>query len=85
MEIFLSTRFKRSYRKRVKPYPTKVNRVKKTLKIFQEYQNHPSLKLHKLSGKDRWSIKVEMDLIITFQYVQAGIVLMDIGTHNEVY
>lgn len=85
MEIYLSSSFKRSYKRRIQKYPKKVIQVKETLSIFRTDQNYPSLNLHKLSGNNRWSIKVRMDLIITLVYVDEGVLLMDIGSHDEVY
>ena len=55
--------------------------------LFIRNREHPSLRLHKLSGTlhNRWSISLSRDLRVIFQYVNEGILLVDIGTHGEVY
>jgi len=49
--------------------------------------NHNSLRLHKINakGEQAWSISVDMKIRILFVYEKDGIVLVDIGTHDEVY
>jgi addiction module RelE/StbE family toxin len=53
-------------------------------------KNNPQdkpLKLHKLTGKgkDKWSISINRNIRLLFQYTDDGILLTDIGTHDEVY
>jgi len=40
-----------------------------------------------LSGKkiEEWSISITDSIRVIFQYIPEGIVLTDIGTHDEVY
>jgi hypothetical protein len=56
------------------------------LKIFVTNPRHPGLRLHKIGAKeDAWSISVDLKLRILFVYRSYGILLVDIGTHDEVY
>ncbi len=50
--------------------------------------NHPSLALHKLTGKlqNHWAFSLAYDLRVIFRYTPDGnILFIDIGTHDEVY
>ena len=51
--------------------------------------HHPSLRLHKIKslGKDYSAISINYDfrIILTFIFENKGILLLDIGTHDEVY
>lgn len=61
-------------------------KVDKKLKLLVVDRRHPSLRLHKIDSKyDSWSINVDMDLRILFAFREYGILLVDIGNHNEVY
>lgn len=55
----------------------------KTIKIFRNDPFHPSLRLHKLSGKfaDYWSISVDMKYRIIFRMKNGTAILFTIGTH----
>lgn len=78
-------------------FATKLERLKKKnsrlagkvgdkLRILMVNPRHPSLRLHKISGKyEAWSISVDMSLRVLFVYTEYGILLVDIGTHEEVY
>ena len=64
-------------------------KVDAVVKKFHENPFHPSLKNHPLKGKqnDKRSISVTGDMRIIFrEYNNYVIVLMlDVGTHNQVY
>ncbi len=86
MEIYPSTYFSQKYKKLVKKHQQLSLKIDKKLQLLSENRNHPSLRLHKLSGKSiKWSISVTGDLRILFEYVSDGILLVDIGSHDEVY
>lgn len=67
------------------------DKVEKQLLLFQTVPNHPSLRLHKLSGAqdDVWSISINMSYRLLFYYRQAGkekrVVFFAVGKHEEVY
>jgi addiction module RelE/StbE family toxin len=58
-------------------------RVKKTLRLFEQNPFHPSLRLHKLSGKMEgyWSISVTMQYRIILDIREDQIILISVGTH----
>ena len=76
-------------KKFLKQHPELIERYKKVLRLLELNPNHPSLRLHKLSGKfkGKYSISITMSyrIIITFAVTEKGIVLLDIGDHDEVY
>ena len=52
--------------------------------LFQENPLHPSLRLHKLSGKfeGRWSISITMQFRVIFRQLEnSDILFVSIGTH----
>lgn len=87
MNIYLSKNFSRNYRKLLKKNPKLKIKVKEKMSLFEVNPLHPSLRLHKLQGKmvTDWSITIEQDLRLIFTYVKDGILLIDIGKHEEVY
>lgn len=62
-------------------------KIESKLKLFLFDKNHNSLRLHKIKsdGFDTWSISVDMGLRILFVYRYYGILLINIGSHDEVY
>lgn len=86
MEILPSSFFTVRYKKILKKYPNLSEKVDKQLELFITNPKHPSLRLHKISGKQKyWSISLTGDLRILFSYIKKGILLINIGTHEEVY
>jgi len=87
MKLFLTKTFLRSYKRVVAKRAILKNKIKQKLELLTLNPLHPTLRLHKLKGKknDAWSITVESDLRIIFTYVSDGILLVDIGKHDEVY
>ena len=71
--------------------PRLFQKIRKQLVFFQQNPNHPSLRLHKLSGSklDTWSISVDMSYRLLFYYrktkTQMRAVFFDFGKHEEVY
>ena len=68
-------------------YP--VNGYKKVLRLLELNPDHPSLKLHKLKGKfynkHAVSITYSYRIIFAFAIVESGILLINVGHHDEVY
>jgi len=66
-------------------------KIQKKLVLFEQKSSHPSLRLHKLSGgqKETWSISVNMSYRLLFYYRQdkhqTKVVFFSFGTHNQVY
>jgi addiction module RelE/StbE family toxin len=92
-KVIWSTPFVRSVRRAVKKRATLRNEINQTLKLLAQDTFAPSLETHKLKGKlaGYWACSVGYDLRIVFDFVQiegeqeAGIKLLEIGTHDEVY
>lgn len=85
--------FRRALKRRCKNRPKLQAKVLTTLSLLEIDPFSPTLKTHKLQGelKDLWSCSVEYDFRIIFYFQQfedeeeEAIVLVDIGTHDEVY
>ena len=85
--------FRRALKRRCKNRPQLQAKVLNTLSLLEIDPFSPTLKTHKLQGelKDLWSCSVEYDFRIVFYFQklenekQEAIVLVDIGTHDEVY
>lgn len=80
--------FKRSYQKRVRPNLKLRQKFSFRIKLFCENPFHPLLKTHKLSGKlkNLWAFVVDYDCRVIFKFIQGDkALLIDIGTHEEVY
>ena len=85
--------FTESYNKKaakwLKKYAVLRDQYLKTLQLIELDVNHPSLRLHKLSGRlsGLSSVSVNMGYRITLELmIQDGdIVLINIGSHGEVY
>lgn len=73
----------------IKKHKDLIDRYKKTLKLLETNPYHPSLRLHSLKGKfqGKYSVSITMNyrIILTFAVKDEEIVLIDIGSHDEVY
>lgn len=85
--------FTESYQKKAKKFldkhPEITNQYVKALKLLSINVDHPSLRLHKLSGRftglSSISINLSYRIIIHFIIKNNQIVLIDVGSHDEVY
>ncbi len=85
--------FQRTFKHRTRHSPASGERVFQVLEKLAEDPFHPTLKTHKLSGQLRglWACWVEYDCRIVFPLEpdpagrEETIILVDIGTHDEVY
>jgi mRNA interferase YafQ len=93
MEVVWSSGFNRSFRKIVKKNPQLKDQITKVLKLLADDPFTPSLKSHKLGGDlaGLWSCSVAYDCRIIFNFsedeelLEMVILLVDIGSHDEVY
>lgn len=91
--LVLAPKFRRAFRKFVKRNSDLQQRIEDTLQQMEADVFAPSLGTHKLSGKldDLQSCSCGYDCRIVFSIEQNTetdgevIVLLDIGTHDEVY
>ncbi|MGR3311151.1 MAG: type II toxin-antitoxin system RelE/ParE family toxin [Candidatus Brocadiales bacterium] len=86
------TSFRRAFKKCTKKKPYLAQRIFDTLQKLASDPFEPSLETHKLKGRleGLWACKVEYDCRIVFGFENIAdetgrIVLIDIGTHEEVY
>ncbi|MBU1085064.1 MAG: type II toxin-antitoxin system RelE/ParE family toxin [Candidatus Beckwithbacteria bacterium] len=86
-KIELNGRCERKLAKIYKKDKRLFGKIEETFKLFKENPEYSSLKLHKIGGKKYqiWSIFVKKDFRILFEYVKNGILVTDIGSHDEVY
>src|SRR3990172_6495332 len=87
MIIKQSPDFVKKYKKLISKNSLLQIKIRSKLKLFSLNKNHNSLRLHKIksNGVDMWSISVDMGLRIMFVYRDYGILLINIGGHDEVY
>lgn len=93
MEVVQSSGFKRSFKKITKKNPELKNQIINVLRILADDPFTPSLKSHKLGGElaGLWSCSVAYNCRIIFnfsqdeQLLEMVILLIDIGSHDEVY
>lgn len=83
----------KSYDKRlvkfIKKHPSLLTRYSKTVSLLAEDPFHPSLRLHQLQGRMRLyhsvSINMQYRIVIDFVIKDDVVILLDIGSHEEVY
>lgn len=88
MKVELHPNFKKSYKKRILNNPKLVAKTASRLRIFQQNPTSPILNDHQLKGsKNNFrSFSVTGDIRIVYQRVPENhVILLDIGTHNQVY
>jgi addiction module RelE/StbE family toxin len=85
--------FRKAFKRATRRAPDLSDKVFRTLQRLVENPSDPALKTHKLSGRlsGLWACWVEYDCRIIFALKQDPanqeqlILLVDIGTHDEVY
>lgn len=85
--------FTKSYTKRVKlfikKHPKLISQYTKTIKLLEVNPYHPSLRLHKLSGKmsELYSVSINMSYRISLDFIieNKEIILVNIGKHDDLY
>lgn len=93
MNIYWTSSFKRGYKKAVNKHPALKSDILKTLRELKENPFSINLKTHKLKGEleGSYACSVGFNLRIVFNLVEnqvskaTGILLIDIGAHDEVY
>ena len=93
IKLAWGTSFRRAFKRYTRRNLARQRRVFETLKEVADDPFPPALKTHKLSGelKGLWACWVEYDCRIVFAFEpdpdtgEEMIVLIDLGTHDEVY
>ena len=88
-----SVAFVRVFKRLARRQPELRTRVERTLQQLAEDPFHPTLHSHKLKGElaGAWACTVDYDNRILFEFAQnqesgeEEILLLTMGTHNEVY
>ena len=84
MKLSATKTFQRDLNKLLKDKKNKI-KVKKTLSLLLQNVNHPSLRLHKLTGTANYSISVDTSVRIIIHFEKNIIHLLRIGSHQLVY
>ena len=89
MEISFSNSFKKQFKKKIDTPDLEID-FWMQINLFITNPFDPKLRTHKLSGKlkDMWSFSLGYDLRVVFYFTTEKpkqAVLVDIGTHDEVY
>ena len=87
MTIKYSSEFLKKFKKLTHRNQDLRKKVTDKLDTFKLDQRYPSLRLHKVSTStgEAWSISVDRKARVLFVYREYGILLVDIGGHDEVY
>ena len=79
----------RTARKFIRQHPDLESELEAVLKQLEDNPHVPRLRLHALQGKHRGkhaaSLTYSHRIVLVLRVVAREIVLLDIGTHNEVY
>ncbi len=87
MTIELHPNFKKSFKKRLAGNPKLVQKFAERLELFKQDPKSALLKNHGLRGTKVGlrSFAITGDIRVVYEQTDSGIVLYDIGTHNQVY
>lgn len=91
MEISFSPKCLKQLQKVKKNDLQLFTKIQKKLVLFEQKPDHPSLRLHKLSGgqKESWSVSIDMSYRLLYYYKQdkklTKIVFFSFGVHDQVY
>ncbi|HEY9809141.1 MAG TPA: type II toxin-antitoxin system YafQ family toxin [Halomicronema sp.] len=93
MNLITSSSFQRALRVTIKKQPLLQQRIEQKLYLLAADPFNPLLRTHKLKGElaGAWSCTVDYDCRLVFKFVEnqetgeEEILLIDIGTHDEVY
>ena len=85
--------FVRAFKRHSRKQPGLIKDIERTLKLLVEDPFAPLLETHKLKGKlaGSWACKVGYDLRIVFDFIKKqgqgedDILLLEMGSHEEVY
>ncbi len=73
----------------IKKYPELIGQYEKTIRLLELNPFHPSLRLHRLSGKlsELFAVSVNISFRITLELLitKKEIILVNIGIHDDVY
>lgn len=88
IELVWDDTFIRILKKWRKKHPDLIKTFNERILVFTENPYHPLLKTHQLSGslKGYWTISISYQYRLIFKFLsQSKILLIDLGSHDEVY
>ncbi|MCK5537595.1 MAG: type II toxin-antitoxin system mRNA interferase toxin, RelE/StbE family [Bacteroidales bacterium] len=88
IELIWDEKFIKILKKWKKKHPKQTNNFEKRLNLFINEPFHNSLKTHRLSGnlKEYWTLSINYEQRLIFKFISDDkALLIDIGTHDEVY
>lgn len=88
-QLVFTEQYNRRAAKFLKRHPDVESQYVKTLELLELNPHHPSLRLHRLSGKleGLQSVSINMKYRITIEMIitESEIVLINVGDHDAVY
>jgi len=88
-EIKFAEGYEKKAIKFFKKHKDSYEKYKKAIQLLENNPYHPSLRLHKLQGKlnqfSSVSIDMKYRIVIDFNIVDDVIILIDVGSHDDVY
>ncbi|MDQ2088126.1 hypothetical protein RBH29_16995 [Herbivorax sp. ANBcel31] len=78
--------YSENFKSKVKNLPIEVKKqLKKKLEIMIDNPRHPSLRTKKIKGRgdNIFEASINMDIRMTWQYIEDGIILRNIGEHDD--
>ena len=88
-QLIFTDQYNRRAAKFLKRHPNVETLYVKTLELLELNPNHPSLRLHRLSGKleglQSMSINLKYRITIEIIITESDIVLINVGDHDAVY
>ena len=88
VELIWDNNFKRSYKKKIANNPVLKKKFIDKIKLFSEDPYNNTLETHKLKGKlkELSAFSVDDNIRVIFKKLEENVyMLIDIGTHDEVY
>ena len=88
-KLIFTEQYEKRLRKFIKKHPELLSQYEKTIRLLEVNPHHPSLRLHKLSGKlsDMHSVSINISYRITIELIitEKEVIPIEIGSHDEVY
>ena len=88
-KIIYTDSYIKKAKKFVKKHPELLSQYEKTLKLLELNPFHPSLRLHKLTGKlsELYSVSINITYRISIDFIidDKKIIPINVGKHDEIY
>jgi addiction module RelE/StbE family toxin len=87
MRVSKHKNFVKSFRLRITPHQNLVRRFNERMELFLSNSTDPVLHDHALGGnlKGKRSFSITGDIRVIYRILPDQIILIDIGSHNQVY